>query len=750
MACAPRRSAGRPERAGPLGVIMRTRLLLLGAVAILASRIPFLPPTVEDIDSVNFALALDSFNPALHQPHPPGYPLFVASARLIKLLVRDSLLALCLTSVLSQSVLLLPLWLLLRRLTTPTTALYACLLFYSCPLVWLNGVRPMSDSFGLLLTVATQTWLLAGWTDATRFRWASALAGLVPGARLQALLLTWPLWLVRSLRRRDLFAACALALGLLIWLIPVCVASGGVNTYLRSFTLVLTQAVDTEPLVGAFNLNRGARVLVRAFLAPWGANWLGMVVSALCAIGIWGVWRRAGTTLAWAAVLFLPYLAFHILIQETRHLRYALAYMPLVAWLAAEGLALLARVVRKTLERPLGLACVGALTGCSALMVLPALQEYHVTPSPPMAAVQALAAYRPAPGAIGNHYAFNRYLDWWKPPLATLKASPGGELGKLAEYWRAGGRARALFLTEDQRTDLATVAPDATTSLNRWQWPAPVLRFLSGTRPRTAELYAIDPPRWFTGLGWRLSLEGVTETRLRTTPRREAYLMALAQPTFLMIGGGPTAPDARDYNLDLNLEGRTLARYSCEQPLLEGFLLPPAAAATPARYLTLTAITSLLDREQGSPFSLNSLAYDSTDNGAAAFGSGWFHPERDRDGRLFRWLGPQGRLLIHLPPSGASLELEGSLPLGYLGTTRIAAKTEAATLDTLTVESLDFSWRIDLPARPSDSPFVQVALDSDRSFVPDEIQHNGDTRRLTVRIYSLVVRAQSAATQPAR
>ena len=151
-----------------------------------------------------------------------------------------------------------------------------------------------------------------------------------------------------------------------------------------------------------------------------------------------------------------------------------------------------------------------------------------------------------------------------------------------------------------------------------------------------------------------------------------------------------------------------------------------------------------------SPFSLNSLAYDSTDNGAAAFGSGWFHPERDRDGRMFRWLGPQGRLLIHLPPSGASLEIEGSLPLGYLGPTRIAAKTEAAVLGTLTVASLDFSWRIDLPARPSDSPFVQVALDSDRSFIPDEIQHNGDLRRLTARIHSLEVRTRPVDKRPSR
>ena len=37
---------------------------------------------LEDIDSINFALGLRHFDPALHQPHPPGYPVFIALGRL--------------------------------------------------------------------------------------------------------------------------------------------------------------------------------------------------------------------------------------------------------------------------------------------------------------------------------------------------------------------------------------------------------------------------------------------------------------------------------------------------------------------------------------------------------------------------------------------------------------------------------------------------------------------------------------------
>ena len=37
-----------------------------------------LPPSLDDIDAVNFALGVRDFDVARHQPHPPGYPLFIA------------------------------------------------------------------------------------------------------------------------------------------------------------------------------------------------------------------------------------------------------------------------------------------------------------------------------------------------------------------------------------------------------------------------------------------------------------------------------------------------------------------------------------------------------------------------------------------------------------------------------------------------------------------------------------------------
>src|SRR5690349_396848 len=63
--------------------------LLLVAFLIL-SRWLVAPAYLYYFDSANFALALQEFNPALHQPQPPGYPLFVGLTRVIGLILQDA------------------------------------------------------------------------------------------------------------------------------------------------------------------------------------------------------------------------------------------------------------------------------------------------------------------------------------------------------------------------------------------------------------------------------------------------------------------------------------------------------------------------------------------------------------------------------------------------------------------------------------------------------------------------------------
>ena len=63
------------------------RVAYVVAAALLAAHVPFVAPSLEDIDSINFALGLRDFDPAKHQPHPPGSPVYIALGRALLALV---------------------------------------------------------------------------------------------------------------------------------------------------------------------------------------------------------------------------------------------------------------------------------------------------------------------------------------------------------------------------------------------------------------------------------------------------------------------------------------------------------------------------------------------------------------------------------------------------------------------------------------------------------------------------------------
>ena len=52
---------------------------MLAALALIfaLAHLPFLATSLEDIDSVNFALGVRDFDVATHRPHPPGYPVYI-------------------------------------------------------------------------------------------------------------------------------------------------------------------------------------------------------------------------------------------------------------------------------------------------------------------------------------------------------------------------------------------------------------------------------------------------------------------------------------------------------------------------------------------------------------------------------------------------------------------------------------------------------------------------------------------------
>ena len=72
-----------------------------------------------DLDSVNFALGMDRFDPRVHQPHPPGYYLYIALGRLLNTVLHDANLALVLLSIVASCGVVIVIYQMALRLVWP-------------------------------------------------------------------------------------------------------------------------------------------------------------------------------------------------------------------------------------------------------------------------------------------------------------------------------------------------------------------------------------------------------------------------------------------------------------------------------------------------------------------------------------------------------------------------------------------------------------------------------------------------------
>jgi hypothetical protein len=713
-------------------------LLALAVAAVLLSRVVFVPQTLEDLDSTNFARALVEYNPVHHRPHPPGYPVYVALAKIAQALVPGTARSLAALSAVAQALLLLALLALFRSLAPAAPALTATLLAITTPALWFNGARPMSDSVGLLFIVSTQALLLQALRAPRLLALASLLVGLAPGARLQSVFLTLPLWLyvlAKSPGRRARAGAAAAA-GVLAWFAPLLYFSGGPAKYLAAFSDTLGQAAAFEPLLSDFTLNRAAHTLRLALLGPWAQPSLGMVMLGLSLAGFFtAAWRRPDR-LGLALLAFAPYFVVHLLLQHVETLRYTLPYVPLFAYLAAEAFDAVADRLR-LLAVPARLA-PAALAAWAAALTLPALQVFASRPSPPYAALQQLVqvAQPPQRFAVAGHYVFGPYVDETNPwGLDRLfAAKPGGAVARLREFWLGGGRKDILFVAQPGRTDLESIDARSRLSIGDWRWPFDGV-FLTGARPMAAELLKISPPGFFAGPGFLLSLEAGKPSELPRFVERRAWLRAAEEPTFLIVAGEPIGPAAQ-HRMELSLAGEPLYEHACGEPLLKGFQLPARDDA--GGYLELVARTRRGVKPEGVPFALRGLDYAPSADAGYAHGAGWFYPEADETKRPFRWAGARARSLVHVPERGARLVVSGRAPLEYVGNGGRVQLFVDGQLLAQRVFANEAAFQLEVPL-PGGTPFREVLLQSERAFVPDRLQRNGDRRRLALRVYSFRV-----------
>lgn len=213
-----------------------TPLILAGAVAI--TRFPFRSHYLYDVDSVNFALAMQHFDPRVHQPHPPGYFLYICLGRLLNVLFHDANLALVILSIAASCAAVVVVYELALDWFGPEAAAFAGALFLFSPLVWFHGTVALTYIVEALFSVflGYLCWRIETGREALIIP-AGIVLGISAGIRPSSLLFLAPL-LLFSIRKttasKKATGLLALLLTILAWFLPMIAVCGGVKPYFES------------------------------------------------------------------------------------------------------------------------------------------------------------------------------------------------------------------------------------------------------------------------------------------------------------------------------------------------------------------------------------------------------------------------------------------------------------------------------------------------------------------------------------
>jgi hypothetical protein len=243
-------------------------------------------------DSAQYALGVLKFDVRLHQPHPPGYPLWIALLKGLHIFVGDLNTAQIVLGFVVTTASTALLYRLARNLYgTPAAVLAATFLLFSPTVIFYNAV---ASSYPADLLIST---ILGGlsarlWSEDNRIGpWAVFAIALLAGVRQSGAVMMAPLigvslcrayrldlrrWAVSALIGVGTFAA---------WYVPTALMNGGIAQY---------QSFASSTIVGYFRLTSilfGARAEDHIAMLRNDAEWAcaAVVVAAVATAATWTV-----------------------------------------------------------------------------------------------------------------------------------------------------------------------------------------------------------------------------------------------------------------------------------------------------------------------------------------------------------------------------------------------------------------------------------------------------------------------------
>jgi hypothetical protein len=265
-------TAGGRELPGRLAFVREASVAApaLAALLVLATRIPLRTHYLLNWDAAQFALGIAQFDVVHHQPHPPGYLVYIAAGRLLLPFFRDANSALVALSIFGECAAVVLAYLFAREVFGEWAGVTASLALAVAPLFWFYGEA--ANTYALepatVMLVAWPCWRLwhrdAG--AAVPAGLGLALAGAIRPSTAFFLLPLVGVALWRGAGVREALVSVGAAAGLSLgWVIPMIILSGGLVAYLQAL-LQLGVSASGATAIWSTGLNGLATLSVPAVM----------------------------------------------------------------------------------------------------------------------------------------------------------------------------------------------------------------------------------------------------------------------------------------------------------------------------------------------------------------------------------------------------------------------------------------------------------------------------------------------------
>jgi len=746
-----------------------------------------------------------AFDVAHHQPHPPGYPLFIVAAKAMHAVVTPEWKALGAVSVVAAALGIVAIFALFRQLIDPAAAFLAAFLAATTPLYWFTAARPLSDSSGLAAALVIQALILAA-NSSRALAIAAFAAGLGTGIRSQVMWLTVPLLLAvgawrlgtgswgfgagarglgtgaprtdgprtdapctdapctdaprtdapctdaprtstrhpapaPSTQHPALSTLAAFTTGALVWFVPLVIVSGGLAAYWQA--LFAQGAEDLSGIQMLWTSPR-LRTLIDALYYAFvapWANWLLAIPMLLAAAAGVIVLARRNRR-----ALLLLVIAFgpYFLFDILFQETFTVRYaLPIAIPIAAlAAVAIVAMPQMLAVAAALLLAMYGAHIGGRSIAA------YSAQPAPVfrlLADIRSEESHDRKPVLAPDRRAS---FDLRRPIVWLGAGAPAFEQ-QLAAPPQHEWREAVKYWNGGGRAPVWFVVDPRRAAVDLiqhdagrpYEWNQPYPVLMAGTRPYDLTWYQVDRPEWFVGDGWSLTPEAAGVSQ------ELAAWFDLPREAWVhrSLAGGALVLGGRNFDQhEVELSG-FVGQLRLDQTLPIGPFLKlvrlPVGLSDGRSEYVRLAVSA------GAV--LGKVALEQFDasatRGVIGFGSGWYEREfNPQTGRQWRWLGDRGELQYLTNGHPVQLRITGESPRKYYPTaSRLVVRTaDRSLLDTTVAD--DFTVDVEVPQADQVATLI---VETNQTHVPAERSWRGsaDRRRLGLRIYTCELRNATAS-----